>query len=140
MNAIDEMRALLKDALLNNQALSSEISQALEAEIEEFGYTETQEFKEQLETLMKKVNFPEKEPRYPFFNIEAITSVEKGMKHAEKEVLEEVKEMSTLDQVMEIKEAVSIIGILQLNQKLVAESVKKTGQIQVLEAKVEVLA
>ena len=140
MNAIEEMRATLKDALPDNQALSSEIEEALEAEVDEYGYTETREFKEKLEALMKKVKIPQREPKYPFFNIEAVTSVEKKMKHAEKEVLEEVKEMSTLDQVMEIKEAVSIIGILQLNQKLVAENTKKTGQIQVLEAKVDALA
>lgn len=56
------------------------------------------------------------------------------------EALEELKEMSTLDSIMEIKEHVSIIGIVQLNQKLEADNKNKTGQIEVLNAKVEALA
>ena len=89
---------------------------------------------------MNKVKIPQREPQFPIFNIESVTAVEKKMKHEEKEVLEEIKEMSTLDQVLEIKETVSIIGIVQTNQRLAAQNVEKTAQIEVLNAKVEALA
>ena len=46
---------------------------------------------------MNKVKIPQREPQYPIFNIDSVTAVEKKMKQEEKEVLEEIKEMSTLD-------------------------------------------
>lgn len=64
------------------------------------------------------MTIPHRQPKFPMFNIDSVKNIEEKQKELAKEALQEVANASTLDQVMEIKEAVSIIGIIKVNTKL----------------------
>ena len=70
MNAINEMKAQMKDAKDSNKDLSSEIDAILDTDIHNYGYRQTQLFRDKMEALFKKVKIPQREPEFPIFDID----------------------------------------------------------------------
>ena len=123
--AINEIKGKLTNAHVPDKDLQNEIDDALKQDIDEFGYMETKNFRQHLETLYEKAKVLSKldlddtsAPRNPIFETSKIISGEKKLEDDLHKILEESKEKSVLEHIMEIKETVSILNVLKMNEEL----------------------
>ena len=130
VQAIEEIKTKLKTAKFSDQELQKQIDEALKEDLEEFGYTETENFKTQLQSLfeqakvLSKVNLDQKPPSHnPIFETDQVIAATKKLEHELLENLQEGNEMPILQHIMEIKETCSLINVIRMNDQLKIQNI-----------------